>query len=202
MKNVICFCIFSILVAPCSAQHNKQISVAFLNTGSAYPFAEFSKLITTVQHPGIELGYGFNWKTKSKHEWFQEVKLSYFYHRFVQHSISLYSDVGYRYKFSPALSALISCGAGYMQSVPATAKLKLEANGEYKNDKGIGRSQVLAVVNFGIGYIIKSSAKNTPRLFITYQQLLQTPFVKAYIPILPYNSLLVGCSFPLPSHKN
>lgn len=201
MKNVIGFFISLLVVVSCYAQRNKQISVAFLNTGSAYPFAEFGKLITTVQHPGIELGYGFNWKTKPKHDWFQEFKVSYFYHRFVQHGIPIYTDIGYRYKFSRELSAGVSFGAGYMQSIPATAKLKLGANGEYKKDNGFGRSQAIAVISFSLGYSIHSSVKNAPRLFVTYQQFLQTPFVKAYVPILPYNSILIGCGVPFRSHK-
>jgi len=191
--------LFISIVAP--AQKKREISIAFVNTGSAYPFSQFAKLLSGIEHPGIEIGYGFNWKTKSKHDWYQEFKLSYFYHRFVQHGIPLYTDIGYRYKFSHALSAQVSLGAGYMQSIPATAKLKLSNNGEYKNDKGIGRSQALGAVNFSIGYTLHSSAKKSPKVFITYQQFLQTPFVKAYVPILPYNSLMIGCSIPLQSHK-
>lgn len=201
MKKItlLLFFIFSILFS--SAQKNRQITIAFLNTGSAYPFSQFGKLLSGIEHPGIEIGYGFNWKTKSKHDWFQEIKLSYFYHRFVQHGIPLYTDIGYRYKFSNALSAQVALGAGYMQSIAATAKLKLSDNGEYKNDKGIGRSQALAAANFSIGYALHPSAKKSAKIFITYQQFLQTPFVKAYVPILPFNSLLIGCSIPLNSHK-
>lgn len=200
MKSVI-FLLTLLISTFVFAQKNKELSVAFLNTASAYPFSQFGKLATGIEHPGIELGYGFNWKTKPKHDWFQEFKLSYFYHRFVQHGIPLHTDIGYRYKFSRALNAQASVGAGYMQSVPATAKLKLSADGEYKKDKGIGRSQAIAVVSFSIGYKIHLSEKNAPRLFLTYQQFLQTPFVKAYVPILPYNSLLIGCSIPFRSHK-
>jgi len=184
-----------------TAQNGKTISVAFLNTASAYPFSQFGKLIAGVEHPGLEIGYNFNWKTKNKHDWFQEIKVSYFYHRFVQHGIPLYTDIGYRYKFSHSLSAQVALGAGYMQSIPATAKLKLSSNGEYKDDRGIGRSQAIAVLNLGIGYTIHPASKKSLKVFITYQQFLQTPFVKAYVPILPYNSLLIGCSIPLNSHK-
>jgi len=194
--------LFTLLISTLAfAQKDKEISIAFFNTASAYPFSQLGKLLTGIEHPGLEIAYGFNWKTKNKHDWFEEVKLSYFYHRFVQHGIPLYTNIGYRYKFSHALSAQVAVGAGYMQSIPATAKLKLGANGDYKKDKGIGRAQAIAVVNFSIGYTIHSSIKNAPRLFVTYQQFLQTPFVKAYVPILPYNSLLVGCSIPFHSHK-
>ncbi len=184
-----------------TATKKRQISIAVLNTASAYPFSQFGKLLSGFEHPGIEIGYGFNWKTKSKHDWFQEIKVSYFYHRFVQHGISLYTDIGYRYKFSHSVTAQVAVGAGYMQSIPATAKLKLSDNGEYKNDKGIGRSQAMAVLNLGVGYMIHPASKKSLKIFISYQQFIQTPFVKAYVPILPYNSLLIGCSIPLSSQK-
>ncbi|MEO8961056.1 MAG: hypothetical protein ABI325_04190 [Ginsengibacter sp.] len=85
MKNVTAFLIFHIAFNTASAQMNKQISIAFVNTASAYPFSQFGKLVTGIEHPGIKSGYGFNWKIKPKHDWFQEFKPSYFYHRFVQH---------------------------------------------------------------------------------------------------------------------
>jgi hypothetical protein len=201
MKSAIYLLILLLVSVLATAQKEKDISIAFVNTGSAYPFSQFGKLLSGVEHPGVEIGYGFNWKTKNKHDWFQEIKVSYFYHRFVQHGIPLYTDIGYRYKFRHTLSAQVAVGAGYMQSIPATAKLKLSDNGEYKNDKGIGRSQAVAVLNLGIAYIIHPASKKSPKIFINYQQFLQTPFVKAYVPILPYNSLLMGCSIPLQPHK-
>jgi len=201
MKSTICLLALSFISMVTTAQKKKEISVAIVNTASAYPFSQFGKLFSGIEHPGVELGYRFNWETKNKHDWFQEIKLSYFYHRFVQHGIPLYTDVGYRYKFSQTLSAQVALGAGYMQSIPATAKLKLSNNGEYKNDKGIGRAQALAVANLGVGYAIHPASKKTAKVFITYQQFIQTPFVKAYVPVLPYNSLLIGCTIPLPIHK-
>ena len=201
MKNICVLLSLLFITTFASAQKKKEISIAFVNAASAYPFSQFGSLVTNVQQPGIELGYGFNWKTKNKHDWYQEIKFGWLYHRFVQNAFSLYTDVGYRYKFSPHWIAQAAIGAGYLHSVPATAKLKLDDNGEYKNDKGIGRAQAMAVLNFGAGYIIHPSGKKPLKIFITYQQFLQTPFVNAYVPILPYNSLLIGCSMPLPLSK-
>ena len=184
-----------------SAQKNKQISVAFMNAATANPFSQFGKLVTRVQHPGVELGYSFNWKTKTKHDWYQEIKLAYFYHRFVQHAVPLYTDFGYRYKLTNTLIVQAAIGAGYMHSIPATAQIKLQSNGEYKNGKGIGRMQGIAIVNIGGVYIFNPSAARTFKIFITYQQMLQTPFIKSYVPLLPYNILLVGVSVPLKSKK-
>lgn len=197
----IVFYLFMMLTLQSSAQKNKQISIAFMNTSTANPFSQFGKLITTIQHPGIELCYSFNWKTKNQHDWYQEIKLAYFYHRFVQNAIPLYSDFGYRYKFSTRWTAQVAIGAGYIHSIPATAQLTLQDNGEYKNGKGIGRKQGLAVVNIGAAHIINPSAPKPVKIFITYQQMLQMPFINAYVPLLPYNNLLVGISIPLKSNK-
>lgn len=201
MKNVAFLLIFFVASNIAAAQGNKQISIAFINATSAYPFSQFGKLLTGIEHPGIELGYSSNWKTKAKHDWFQEFKFGYFNHRFVQNAFTLYTDIGYRYKFSPGWTIQIAIGAGYLHSIPATAKLKLDNSGEYKNNKGMGRAQALAILNFGTAYILHPAGKRPLRIFVTYQQFLQTPFVKAYVPILPYNSLLVGVGISLHSHK-
>ena len=202
MKNILFVLLLLVISTFASAQKKKEISIAFINAASAYPFSKFGGLVTNVQQPGVEIGYGFNWKTKSRHDWYQEIKFGWLYHRFVQNALLLYTDIGYRYKFSKHWVAQAAIGAGYLHSIPATAKLKLDNNGEYKNDKGIGRAQAMAVLNFSAGYIIDPLSARPLKIFITYQQLLQTPFVKAYVPILPYNSLLIGISVPLQSLKN
>lgn len=201
MKKLRSLLLLLVLATPGSAQMKKEISISFVNAASAYPFAKFGQLFSGVKHPGIELGYGFIWKSKSKHDWYQEIKLAWVHHRFVQNAFLLYTDVGYRYKLSPHWTTQLALGAGYLHSIPATAKLKLNANGEYKNNKGIGRAQAGAILNFGAAYTIQPLATKPLKIFIAYQQLLQTPFVKAYVPILPYNSLLIGCSIFLPSHQ-
>lgn len=182
-------------------QKNKQLSVAFTNGSTSNPFSKFGSLVTGIEQPGVEFGYAFNWKTKSKHDWYQEIKLAYFYHRFVQHAIPLYTDFGYRYKFSQKWAAQVAIGAGYLHSIPATAQLKLDDNGVYKNGKSVGRMQALAAVNFGLSHTFNSEGSKPLSIFVTYQQMLQTPFINSYVPLLPYNSLLLGISIPLTQRK-
>ncbi|HUQ96047.1 MAG TPA: hypothetical protein VM010_00170, partial [Chitinophagaceae bacterium] len=81
----------------------KFLSFAATNHHAAYPFSSFARLFTTEFHPGFEVGYGFNWKAAPKHDWYQSVKVGYFYHRFVQQAIPLYTQLGYRYKPLPTL---------------------------------------------------------------------------------------------------
>ena len=161
------------------------------------PFSKFGGLFQSPFHPGVELSYGFNWKTKPKHDWYQQIKLGYFYHRFVQHGIPLYTNIGYRYKFSAHFFSEAAIGAGYLHSIPATAQFKLDSDGEYQNGKGIGRMQAMFVFNLTAGYTFHPTHKKPVSIFATYQQRIQTPFVKSYVPLLPYNTLMIGAKMSL-----
>jgi hypothetical protein len=170
----------------------KYISISAYNTQTALPFGKFLGSFTDQFHPGAEAGLGKNFSTRKKHDWFLELKAGYFFHRFVQHGIPLYLDLGYRYKFNSRLSAETAIGAGYLHSVPATAKLKLNENGTYESNKGIGRMQAMATYGLGIGYTLNPGTVKPITLFINYQQRIQMPFVKSYVPLLPYNSFMIG----------
>ena len=174
------------------SSQKKYLSLAAFNTQTAMPFGKFAGMFTDQFHPGIEAGYGINMSVKEKHDWFVEFKIACFYHRFVQTGIPLYADLGYRYKFNHRLFAETSIGAGYMHSIPATAKLKLDDDGVYVNNKGIGRVQAMATFGLGLGYSLNPSAKKPASIFATYQQRIQMPFVKSYVPMLPYNSFMIG----------
>ena len=173
----------------------REISLAITNNHSAYPFASFSQLIGGPVHPGAEAGYGFNWKTKKKHDVYQSFRLGFFHHRFVQSAIPIYTQVGYRYKALNPFQIYGALGAGYLHSIPATAVLKQNSNGDYEKAKGIGRPQALVNLSFGMRYLLK--AESSTAVFIQYTQQLQTPFIKSYVPLLPYNSIALGLSMPL-----
>lgn len=174
-----------------SAQKKYQ-SIALFNTQTAMPLGKFTGLFGNPFHPGIEAAYGKNFADRKKHQWFMELKAAYFYHRYVQHGIPVYFNFGYRYKINNKFSAETSLGAGYQHSIPATAKLKLNDNGEYVNNKGIGRMQAMATYALGIGYTFKPTTVKPITLFVSYQQRIQMPFVKSYVPLLPYNSFMIG----------
>lgn len=176
---------------------NKYVSLAVFNTQNAKPFGKFAGLFDEVLHPGIEAGYGKNISVKNHYEWFLELKLAYFYHRFVQHGIPFYLNFGYRYKLSHHFSAETSVGGGYMHSIPAVAQLKQNNNGDYVKAKGIGRPQATASFAIGFGYTPNLHSIRPITFFTSYQQRVQLPFVKSYVPLLPYNSFLIGISTPV-----
>lgn len=199
MKYLLIISIIFISPTTLDAQKHsdKYVSIALFNTQNARPFGKFAGLFNEVLHPGIEVGYGKNFSVHNNHEWFSELKLAYFYHRFVQHGVPLYLDFGYRCKVKNYFSVESSIGAGYMQSIPATAQLKLNSDGEYVKAKGIGRSQLTASFAIGLQYKINPLASKPLSVFAAYQQRVQMPFVKSYVPLLPYNNFLLGISRPI-----
>lgn len=176
---------------------NRYVSLAIFNTQNAKPFGKFEGLFEEVLHPGIEAGYGKNILLKNNHEWFLELKLAYFYHRFVQHGVPFYLNFGYRYKLTDHFSTEASIGGGYMHSIPAVAQLKQNDNGEYVSAKGIGRPQATASFAIGVGYTPNPHSLRPITLFTSYQQRVQMPFVKSYVPLLPYNSFFIGLKTPV-----
>jgi hypothetical protein len=183
------------------AQKGEYLTFAFTDQASAYPFSTFFGFFKEPVHPGFEAGWNQTIKEKKKHDWYREFKLGYFYHRFVQHGLPVYVNYGYRYKFSKEVSAEAALGGGYFHSIPATEVLKLQDDGEYKNAKGIGRPQVLIAFTMGAGYHFHFRNNQPIKLFLQYQQRIQTPFVRSYVPILPYNQIAVGVSIPKFSTK-
>jgi hypothetical protein len=166
-------------------------SIAFTNNHTAYPFASFSALVTGEWHPGFELGTGFNWSKRKKHDWYQELKLGYFNHQFVQHGIPLYTNFGYRYKFSKHFTAQAGIGAGMLLSIPDHKRYKLDSEGNYEAHNKV-RLQGMFVFNLNGGYRFALEKQHPMEIFITYQQRIQTPYVPSYVPLLPYNSLMLG----------
>ena len=207
-KQQILWVLLSIISSVCFAQvppgpKNRklnEISITFSNSQPAMPFGKFSTLFTGNQHPGIEFSTGFNWKTKPKHDWTQTFNLGYSYHRWVQHSLVLYTETGYRYKLPAGFSIDGKLGLGYMRSIVATETFSdgMEDGKQYSKITS-GRSQTVASLSFGV-----SKKINPPtgcRVFLYYQQRIQTPFIHSYVPLLPYSIVKAGIGVPLNTNR-
>ena len=197
MKSIITIVAIVCISLSATAQQSHYMTAAVYNTQNAMPFGKFSGLFDGVLHPGIELGYGKDFWQKPKHFWFFECKAGLFYHRYVQYGIPIYFDFGYSHAIAAGFSVRAAAGAGYMHSIPAADKFKLNSNGDYKNNKGIGRMQAIATLGLGLEYSLNSSESGRVALFTNYQQRIQFPFVKSYVPLLPYNSFMIGIHMPV-----
>jgi hypothetical protein len=190
------------LSSACFAQRYKleHVSIAFTNTHTAVPFGSFSKLFVKEVHPGFELGTGFNWSRKEEknHDWFQTFQFGYSYHQWVQHSIVLYTQFGYRYKFPKGFSLETKLGGGYMRAIVANQVFSDGQDSERQYAKiTSGRSQ--SILNLAFKASKKIGSKRPGKVFLEYEQRLQSPFIHDYVPLLPYNGMKVG--FQIPIHK-
>lgn len=185
---------FQVLAQP---KNSKYLSISMSTTQNAIPFSKFAGMFDENLHPGIEITKGTNFHTGKKHDWFFELRLAYFFHRFVQHGLAIYGSLGYRYKVTGRMFLSSSLGGGYQHSIPVTRQLKAGNSGNYENAKGIGRMQVIATFNLSAGYELNPKAERSVTVFTGYQQRVQFPFVSSYVPLLPYSSLHVGITTPL-----
>ncbi|MES1224342.1 MAG: hypothetical protein ABUT20_53095 [Bacteroidota bacterium] len=201
MKRYLLLLIISeVLLISVHAQERKlnHYSLAATTLHTNLPFGSFSSLFVKDFHPGIEVSTGFNWSEKARHDWYQELQLGYTYHRWVQHTISLYTSVGYKYKFPKGFYADISIGAGYLHAIPDSKVFKLESDGSYKKKINFGRPQALAALGIGIGKTFVSGKA----IFLKYQQRLQTPFIKSYVSLLPANMMQAGVVIPFKKNNH
>lgn len=198
MKRNFLFLLVMVCCFAATAQKHKpdHLTAAVTTLHTAFPFASFSKLFTEDFHPGLELGTGFNWRTKTKHDWFQAFQVGYSYHRFVQHSIALYSDIGYRYKFLKSFNTEARLGLGYMHVIPTGKIFKLSEDGNYEKKANLGRPQVMAGFSLRVNKAITTSGVG---IFVQYQQRIQFPFIKSYVPLLPSNMVMLGVKIPCSS---
>lgn len=79
-------------------------------------------------------------------------------------------------------------GVGYLHSVPGTDRYELNDQGEYEKINNLGRAQVGVKFSISAAYSLNKSLQLT----LNYGVLGQLPFVKSYVPLLPYNSIQLG----------
>ncbi len=181
----ICLLIFS---GAMNAQKISAVQFVLENTNAAMPFSKFGSLFGGVYHPGAELALTKNFSQHKKSEWASVLHLGYFYHRFVQHGIPLYATIQYSHKIKSRFWFSTALGGGSLFSIPATAQFKLDASGNYRRLHTI-RFQGTGSFYLGAEYRLPQA---NSAVLIGYQQVLQFPFVKKYVPLLPYNCLQIG----------
>lgn len=200
MKKVLASALFLFFAGliQINAQKARFQFLAIYNTQPAQPFAKFGSLLIKDLHPGIEYGRGKTIKSGVHHEWIWSNRIGYFYHRFVQHALYVNSDARYRWE-KGALGIEGSLGAGLLGSLPATGVFRLTQDGEYKSKSPYLRLAASANIGSGIFWTLGSKAHGTRRIFLRYEQKLQFPFIRSYVPFLPYNTMMLGCEFSVSS---
>ncbi|MBX2985687.1 MAG: hypothetical protein LC109_07015 [Bacteroidia bacterium] len=167
------------------------INVSIFNESSAIPFTRF---VTTPIHPGLQLGTEFNYKVKEHSRLFQTANISYFFHNYLAQGIGLNTELGYEYrlKFGLAFEGLL--GLGYMHTF-ATTKEFIFTNGLYEKKADRGNARLYPSFSIDIGYYLKKSETNSPKIFLRYQSWAEYPYSPDFIPVMTHINLHVGTKF-------
>lgn len=196
MKNikllVLCLLLFTCLIN-LTAQKNQNfpVSVTVFNTATLLPGSAKLGIFGIPVHPGISLGTEYAYKKGEKHELFQTLRLGYFFHRYIQHGVQLYTEFGYRYKFNATWDLETRLGGGYVHAFTDRGQFELVDNGTYEKISA-GRSQFMGAFTLGTGYTLG----NEMRLFFHYQFALQFPFIHEYVPLMPGSNVHLGVTIP------
>ncbi len=165
------------------------VSLAYQSHQTATPFTRLAGLIQQPVHSGVVAGTAFPFNTDTIHRLRQTAKLGYLYHSHNQKAVQLYSELAYQFHFADHWSGLARLGLGYMHSFPDVGTFTLNGNGRYEATATTGRPQAMLTSSLGVQYHWKRQSTDWLRLRLTYQPWLQYPFVKEYVPLLPYSAL-------------
>ncbi|MBL7811856.1 MAG: hypothetical protein JNL57_06495 [Bacteroidetes bacterium] len=184
---------------PLSAQHREWRGGALLsNQVVSFPVTGFPSVFRSAIHPGLD-GYLETRLNKKEHNQFVlQLGLGVLYHRFFQTAIKLYPWLDYRYAPKGPWKVSVGLGAGYQHSFPAYGILRKNAAGEWVQIPAWhGRPQFIAGAGLGVSRAMQSDDPDGIRWEFRLRSSIQTPFAKSYIPMIPYNSVMLGLSLPV-----
>ena len=149
---------------------------------------------TTPVHPGVAAGAEWAYNRNEKNRFFQTGKVGFYHHRFVQNNAILLSEFGYRQAIWRGLGAEMRLGGGYIHSFPGTEVFRLK-DGKYQKKAAWGRPQGAADAALALSWQWGQGIHRR-RVFAEYQFLMQFPFVKQYVTLLPVTALHIGAAVP------
>lgn len=185
------FLLFSFSYAQSFSFKDLPLEVSGFNNGNFMPGKGVAGVWSKKFHPGIRLGSRYTYLNNSKHNLFQTLRLGYFYHEHAQKGIQLYTEFGYRFKFSPSWFAEATIGGGYLLSMVDLEQFVFD-QGVYQEKGWKGRNQWMAGLAISPGYSFYAQNGFPMDLYLSYHFWVQSPFVNKYVPILPNNSVHLG----------
>lgn len=161
------------------------------NAATQLPIGDF---FSSPAHLGATAGVEFRYNRQPGNQLFQTAKLGFSHHRYVQNTLQLYTEFGYRRAIWRGIAAEMRLGGGYLHAIPAAEIFTLKGN-SYERKTNFGRLQAMAGGAFGLSYTLQKGA-HPLRFSLDYQFYLQMPFVKQYVPLLPNTLLHAGVAAP------
>ena len=187
---------FCVMVSQAQEKRNCTLMASVFSNATSLPGHGLPGALHSPLHPGFTMGLSKDYKKTEKHQLYQTYRLGYFYQRYVQHAIQLYSESGYRFSFKNGFGLSSQLGAGYVHSFQDQQKFILK-DGGYKKQFPVGRPQFMVSFAPGLSFDLEKKCGTPLLLFVNYQIWFQLPFVRQYVPVLPNASLHVGALISL-----
>ena len=186
-----CFCLASSALSAQQEPRGRHLLVSVFNAATQLPIGQF---FSSPTHLGATAGAEFRYNRNAQNQWFQTAKLGFSHHQYVQSTVQLYSEFGYRRAIWKGTAAEFRLGGGYLHAIPATEIFEFDGT-KYTKKRNLGRPQAMAGAALGLSYT-QQKATRPLRFFVDYQVYLQMPFVKSYVPLLPNTLLHIGVAVP------
>lgn len=183
---------FSALYAQESDSPTWQGSVSFTQNA-----ASLGNPFSGPLHPGLTLAAARPWKDSEHHQLYQSFRLGYFHHQYVQHALSLTTELGYKYKFGSGLAFAPVIGGGYVHSIPTEDQFKLQADGTYKQVARWGRANGVFTLGANLGYNLAKISNLDAAIFFSYRFSVQGTFIHQTVPMIVYSTAGIGVAVPL-----
>jgi hypothetical protein len=167
------------------------INVSLFNESTAIPFTRF---FTTPVHPGIQVGTEFDYRKKEHSRLFQTANLSYFYHNYLAQGIGLNTELGYQYRLKSGIAFAGLFGIGYMHTFATTEEFTF-TDGQYEKKADKGNARLYPSLSFDLGYYLKKTETNSPKVFIRYQGWAEYPYSPDFIPVMAHINFHIGAKF-------
>lgn len=201
LKSAVCGLVLMTVQAGIAQNSGFRPDFITLRTGniaSSFPLIGVSSLFQTPYRPYTEVSLSRVFKKETRQLWEHELNIGYFYHRFLQHGIPVHYNLVRRFKIGDYMASRVKLGGGYLHSISAVDQFELNEEGKYEKLKTFGKPQLMFDLALEYDYHINSQMD----LSLQYKAILQTPFIKSYVPLLPYNSLHLGLSYQLKKAKS
>ncbi len=178
-------------------QQSWPLHASLFSNATLLPPGVLTRIFAGPLHPGVSVGTAYTYYRNGRHEFLQTVKAGYFYHRYVQQAVQLYTEAGYRFHTRSGLDLGTLIGGGYLHAIPATQTFEWNGQSGYARKVNSGQPRTMLSATLELGYTPPALIDAPVRFFLGYQCWFQFPFVAQYLPVLPHTALHVGVQFPL-----
>jgi len=151
-------------------------------------------------HPRLQIEARYQWNNDAHSQWVQSANLGYFFHKYVQHGVQLYTEFGWQRQWDNGLRILpLAIGGGYVLSFQDMPTHEFNPDTEQYERVGVPlRNNWLISLGSTIGYRTPAQVLGRSLSFyLSYRLHVQGTFIKSTVPVVAYSPLMLGLEIPL-----